>query len=37
VTKWFEDGQQGVTITDFFASRPVEYSKGEAVDVDDLF
>jgi ribonucleoside-diphosphate reductase beta chain len=37
VTKWFEDGQQGLTITDFFSSRPVEYSKGEAVDVDNLF
>ncbi len=37
ITRWFDEQQKGVTLTDFFASRPVEYVKGEAVSVEDLF
>jgi len=37
-TRWFEEGTLGNTSTDFFARRPVEYSKkSQSFDTDDLF
>jgi len=34
---WFDEALLGSTMSDFFYKRPVEYAKGKAVDVDDLF
>lgn len=36
-TEWFEVELYGTNMTDFFAKRPVEYSKGTAITSDDLF
>lgn len=37
-TMWFEEQLHGNNMTDFFASRPVEYSKkNQSFDEDDLF
>jgi ribonucleoside-diphosphate reductase beta chain len=37
-TKWFEEELIGNNMTDFFHSRPVEYSKkGQSFDESDLF
>ena len=36
-TFWFEETMKGATMTDFFIKTPVEYSKGQAVDEDELF
>ena len=36
-TFWFEETMKGATMTDFFMKTPVEYSKGQAVDEDELF
>jgi len=36
-TFWFDEELYGGNMTDFFQKRPVEYSKGRGVSVDDLF
>jgi ribonucleotide reductase beta subunit family protein with ferritin-like domain len=37
-TMWFEEELMGNNATDFFHSRPVEYSKNsQTFDADDLF
>ena len=36
-TFWFDEELLGNNMTDFFQKRPVEYSKGQGVSVDDLF
>ena len=37
-TMWFEEELHGNNMTDFFHSRPVEYSKkSQSFDEDDLF
>lgn len=36
-TSWFDVGLHGANMVDFFNGRPVDYAKGKAVDVDDLF
>lgn len=36
-TEWFDEELLGSTMTDFFHKRPVEYSRGTAIDVEDLF
>lgn len=36
-TEWFDEALYGTNMTDFFQKRPVEYSKGKGVDIDDLF
>lgn len=34
---WFEEELYGANMTDFFIKTPVEYAKGKAVDVEELF
>lgn len=34
---WMYEGMLGTNMVDFFASRPVDYARGKAVTVDDLF
>ena len=34
---WMYEGIMGTNMVDFFASRPVDYSRGKAVTEDDLF
>lgn len=36
-TSWFDVGLHGANMVDFFNGRPVDYAKGKAVDVEDLF
>ena len=36
-TYWFDEALLGATMTDFFQKRPVEYSKGDGIDPNDLF
>jgi ribonucleoside-diphosphate reductase beta chain len=36
-TYWFDEELLGANMTDFFAKRPVEYSKGKGITADDLF
>lgn len=37
-TIWMDEGTKGVTMTDFFQKRPVEYAKGHRTfDVEELF
>ncbi len=36
-TFWFDETMLGHTMTDFFLKTPVEYSKGQGVDAEDLF
>ena len=36
-THWFDEQVLGNNMSDFFHSRPVEYSKGQGVTADDLF
>ena len=36
-TYWFDEELYGTNMTDFFAKRPVEYSKGAGVTEEDLF
>ena len=36
-TFWFDESTLGHTMTDFFNKRPVDYSKGHAVNADELF
>lgn len=36
-TFWFDEELLGANMTDFFNKRPTEYSKGKAIDIEDLF
>lgn len=36
-TYWFDEALLGATMTDFFQKRPVEYSKGDGIDAEELF
>jgi ribonucleoside-diphosphate reductase beta chain len=36
-TDWFDEGLYGTNMVDFFHGRPVDYSRGKGVSVEDLF
>jgi ribonucleoside-diphosphate reductase beta chain len=36
-TFWFDEELYGTNMTDFFQKRPTEYSRGKAIDIEDLF
>ena len=36
-TEWFDDEISGDTLTDFFAGRPIGYTKGRSYDDEELF